>query len=164
MARVREDRGIVIESSWSAERLVRSAAHQMGVRFRLLDEDMPGHPHLVLPSRRAVLFVCSCNRYFHDCSRGRENEVFDQWRRSALHHRKGLDAVCMVLNHRGWRAGVIWECETTKPEVLRRSLARELGNDLQDRPLPVIPVRYAAAGPPEYPPLIPVKKRPSRPL
>lgn len=163
MARAREDRGIVVERCWSAERIVRSAAHQMGVRFRLLDRDMPGHPHLIVPSRRAVLFVCSCNRYFHHCEEGRANEVFNQWRRSALHHRKGLDAVCRVLNQRRWRAGVIWECETTEPEALRGALAREIGDDLQDRPLPAIPSPQTAVEVPQYPPLQWRKETPSQP-
>ena len=47
------------------ERIVRSIVHRMGYRFRLHRRDLPGTPDLVLPRRRAVIFVNGCFWHWH---------------------------------------------------------------------------------------------------
>lgn len=140
-------RAIVITRS-SAEKRVRSVAHGLGLRFRLLDEEMPGHPHLVLRSRGCVIFVCACQAYLHSCPAGRATEQSRLIHQSALHQRKGLDAVLSVLQRRAWKAGVIWECQAKEPAQIRKALEGICEIDLQGRPLPILDDLSRLGGPP----------------
>src|SRR4051812_46999863 len=47
------------------ELAVRSLLHRMGCRFRLHRGDLPGKPDIVLPGRRAVVFVHGCFWHRH---------------------------------------------------------------------------------------------------
>lgn len=42
------------------EKLVRSLAHSLGLRFRLCDRSLPGSPDLVFRRHGVVLFVHGC--------------------------------------------------------------------------------------------------------
>ena len=42
------------------ERVVRSAAHSVGFRFRLYRKDSPGKPDLTFPRHHKVIFVNGC--------------------------------------------------------------------------------------------------------
>jgi DNA mismatch endonuclease (patch repair protein) len=98
------------------EILVRSLLHSMGYRFRIHRRDLPGHPDIVLPKYRAVIFVHGCFWHQHP---GCPNAVMpktntEKWKtkleqnverdRQHLTHLKAL----------GWRCLVIWECEIEK--------------------------------------------------
>ena len=48
------------------EMLVRRMTHGMGYRYRLHDKRLPGHPDLVFPSRRKVIFVHGCFWHRHE--------------------------------------------------------------------------------------------------
>ena len=53
------------------ELAVRSLLHRMGFRFRLHDRDLPGHPDIVLPKWKCVIFVNGCFWHRHqDCRAG----------------------------------------------------------------------------------------------
>ncbi len=47
------------------EVVVRKALHAAGMRFRLHRRDLPGRPDIVLPGRRAVVFVHGCFWHQH---------------------------------------------------------------------------------------------------
>ena len=49
------------------EKLIRSALHRLGFRFRLQSKKIPGRPDLVLPKFRAAVFVHGCFWHGHDC-------------------------------------------------------------------------------------------------
>ena len=52
------------------EMLVRSLLHRMGYRFRLHIKTLPGHPDVVLPRYKAVIFVHGCFWHGHEgCKR-----------------------------------------------------------------------------------------------
>lgn len=127
MRRVRDSRGIIIPRRRLEERAVRSAAHAMGLRFRLMNEEMPGHPHLVFPRHRLALFVCNCEAFNHDCRDGHRYDNVRLLHRSAAHARKKLDAVVSVLTLRGWRAGTIWTCEAVDPAGVQEVLRSHFG-------------------------------------
>lgn len=47
------------------ELVVRSAAHRMGLRFRLHRKSLPGSPDLVLPRWNLAVFVHGCSWHRH---------------------------------------------------------------------------------------------------
>jgi DNA mismatch endonuclease (patch repair protein) len=111
----------------SPEMAVRSMAHRMGLRFRLYRKDLPGKPDLVFPRLHKVIFVHGCFWHGHDCLRARRPKTnVEYWsRKIARNHSRDVvnSAKLMKL---GWMAGVIWECELKKPEIVRKRLARFL--------------------------------------
>ncbi|TIV62477.1 MAG: DNA mismatch endonuclease Vsr [Mesorhizobium sp.] len=97
------------------EMLVRRVAHGMGYRFRLHRKDLPGRPDMVFPSRRAVVLVHGCFWHGHDCPKGQRHPKtnVDYWESkitgNMARDRASLDALAAG----GWRAMVVWECETS---------------------------------------------------
>lgn len=118
----------VKSSNTTPELAVRRVAHALGLRFRLNRSDLPGKPDLVFPSRKSVVFVHGCFWHGHDCHRGARMPASnrDYWLakigRNVARDRTTLTA----LKQQGWKAHVIWECETLDREKLSRLLARKL--------------------------------------
>jgi DNA mismatch endonuclease (patch repair protein) len=106
---------------------VRRAAHAQGLRFRLNRRDLPGKPDLVFPSRRAVIFVHGCFWHGHDCARGSRVPATnrDYWRAKIGRNMARDKASLAALKKLGWRAIVIWECETRDAERLKRLILRK---------------------------------------
>lgn len=94
------------------ERVVRSALHKAGYRFRLYRPDLPGKPDIVLPGHRTVIFVNGCFWHQHTgCRKAtipENNREF--WRRKLTRtierDRKNL----RKLRRLGWRVITLWEC------------------------------------------------------
>jgi DNA mismatch endonuclease (patch repair protein) len=107
---------------------VRRAAHALGMRFRLNRSDLPGKPDLVLPARRAVIFVHGCFWHGHDCARGARMPATnrDYWRAKISRNMTRDKASLAALKKLGWKPVVIWECETRDGERLGRLVARKL--------------------------------------
>ena len=107
---------------------VRSILHRMGYRFTLHRRDLPGTPDIVLPRFRAAVFVHGCFWHQHrGCRRAtlpRTNACFwrDKFERNVARDHKKIAA----LRRQGWRAKVVWECQTKRPELLSRSLRKWL--------------------------------------
>lgn len=110
------------------ERLVRSFLHRHGRRFRLCDGDLPGRPDIVLPARRAVVFVHGCFWHGHDCKRGARVPVAnrDYWLAKVARNRRRDSANVRALAELGWRVAIVWECQTRDVLELRRALAQIL--------------------------------------
>jgi DNA mismatch endonuclease (patch repair protein) len=106
------------------ELLVRKAAHQIGLRFRLHRKDLPGTPDVIFPSRRVAVFVHGCFWHRHrGCRRATEPQArADYWRakfqRNVARDREAKDA----LEKLGWHVITIWECEIYDPEKLAERL------------------------------------------
>lgn len=49
--------GAIRSTENKTERLLRSALHKRGLRFRKYDRRLPGHPDIVFPGARVVVFV-----------------------------------------------------------------------------------------------------------
>ena len=93
------------------ELTIRSGLHALGYRFRLHRRSLPGTPDLVLPGRRAVIFVHGCFWHQHDCHLFKWPKTRPEfWRKkitaNAQNDVRHLDA----LREDGWRVLVIWEC------------------------------------------------------
>ncbi|MCA9468328.1 MAG: DNA mismatch endonuclease Vsr [Nitrospira sp.] len=93
------------------EKILRSALHRHGLRYRLHDRTLPGSPDLIFPRYKTAVFVHGCYWHSHGCYRStvpktrlefwtdkfKANKVRDQRKNDLL-----LDA--------GWRVLVVWEC------------------------------------------------------
>ena len=118
----------VKSSNTTPEIAVRRAAHSIGLRFRLNRTDLPGKPDLVFPARRAALFVHGCFWHGHNCTRGARVPASnrDYWLAKIGRNVTRDKATLAALKRQGWKAHVIWECETRDREKLTRLLARKL--------------------------------------
>ena len=97
------------------ERIVRSIVHRMGYRFRLHRPNLPGTPDLVLPGRRAVIFVHGCFWHWHPDPRcpiaGLPKSNVGFWKPKLAATRLRDRNSTTALEQSGWRVLTIWECE-----------------------------------------------------
>ncbi len=102
------------------EMKVRRALWAAGLRYRLHDKRLPGHPDLVFPGRRTVVFVHGCFWHCHEgCSNFRVPKTRTEWWAAKLARNKARDAdVRAQLKAMGWDVVVIWECEADKARQL----------------------------------------------
>jgi DNA mismatch endonuclease (patch repair protein) len=114
----------VFSKNTSAEMRVRSAAHARGLRFRVHRKDLPGTPDLVFPKWRTAIFVHGCFWHRHsNCKKATTPKTrVDFWQekfdRNLARDQANLAALCAA----GWRAELVWECQTKSPEVLKARL------------------------------------------
>ncbi len=101
------------------ERLIRSALHRLGFRFRLYPTDVPGRPDLVLPRYSATLFVHGCFWHGHDCGLFRLPGTRRQFWQAKIRRNAERDAeVARLLGEYGWRQLTIWECAFRGPDSI----------------------------------------------
>ncbi|WP_081531985.1 DNA mismatch endonuclease Vsr [Rhodovulum sp. P5] len=98
------------------EKLLRSALHRAGYRFRL-KAPLPGKPDLTLKKFRATIFTHGCFWHMHDCPRfkqpGGDNAEF--WRAKLIRNAERDREVAEQLSALGWRQLVVWECALIGP-------------------------------------------------
>lgn len=93
------------------ERIIRSALHQEGFRFRLHRKDLPGRPDLTLPRHHAVIFVHGCFWHGHDCHLFRWPSTRETFWREKIEGNMARDKKqCADLQAAGWRVATLWEC------------------------------------------------------
>jgi DNA mismatch endonuclease (patch repair protein) len=96
----------------------------MGYRFRLHRRDLPGHPDLVFPARRKIIFVHGCFWHLHTCRYGRvvpaTNNTF--WADKRAGNRTRDRRHLRSLRKAGWDVAVIWECQIRDPDRLAEQL------------------------------------------
>jgi DNA mismatch endonuclease (patch repair protein) len=94
------------------EMALRRRLHAAGLRFRLHAAKLPGKPDIVLPSRRAAIFVHGCFWHRHEgchwCSTPASNVEF--WAAKLRRNRARDAEVRDALHAAGWRVAVVWEC------------------------------------------------------
>jgi DNA mismatch endonuclease (patch repair protein) len=110
------------------ERIVRSALHRLGLRFRLHAPDLPGRPDIVLPRLRAVIFVHGCFWHRHrGCQFAYEPKSrVDFWHRKFTQNVQRDQKVRHALRTSGRRVFVVWECEARNLKALTRRLTKIL--------------------------------------
>lgn len=111
------------------ERLVRSALHQLGLRFQLHRSDLPGRPDITFVKHKAVIFVNGCFWHQHiGCRKAKLPSTRHEWwqqklEANAVRDQKNYD----LLRSQGWRVLITWECEINdNPEAISQALAREI--------------------------------------
>lgn len=98
------------------ERLLRSALHAAGFRYRLHDRKLPGTPDVVLPGRRAVIQVHGCFWHGHGCPRSVTPGANREFWVEKINRNCQRDATAdAALATAGWRVFTVWECALTGP-------------------------------------------------
>ncbi|WP_321530604.1 DNA mismatch endonuclease Vsr [uncultured Desulfuromonas sp.] len=107
------------------EKIVRSLLHKMGYRFRLHRKDLPGKPDIVLPRLHKVIFVHGCFWHgHHDCKRSKRptsNQSF--WQKKLDQNIDRDKQAISDLKKIGWDVQVIWSCQVTDSEQLKKILS-----------------------------------------
>lgn len=93
------------------EKIIRSALHQEGYRFRLHRKDLPGSPDIVLPKYQATVFVNGCFWHGHECPlfkwpKTRENFWREKITKNIQRDQKNYAELAQL----GWKVCIIWEC------------------------------------------------------
>jgi DNA mismatch endonuclease (patch repair protein) len=110
------------------ELAVRSLLHRMGYRFRLHRKDLPGTPDIVLPGRRAAIFVHGCFWHGHGCKIGQPPKSrLDYWLPKIEANRERDGHKAAALQAAGWRVLTVWQCEIKDLDVLEARLWNFLG-------------------------------------
>ena len=118
------------------ERSVRSAAHRLGLRFRLHVRELPGRPDLVFPRHKTVIFVHGCFWHAHQgCKYAKTPSTRTEFWTAKLQgnierDRRATDKLAEM----GWRVLNVWECSTRDPEAaagLSEALRRWIDSDAQ---------------------------------
>jgi DNA mismatch endonuclease, patch repair protein len=110
------------------ERVVRSALHRLGYRFRLNRTDLPGKPDAVLPRYKVAVFVHGCFWHRHPGCRFAytPKSRTDFWQAKFRANQARDKKVRRLLRALGWRYVTIWECLTANPEKLEAALRSSL--------------------------------------
>lgn len=107
------------------ERRVRRALRSLGYTgYRLDRRDLPGRPDIAFISRKIAIFVHGCFWHGHDCKRGaRVPKTNNTYWVAKIGRNRARDAKTLgALAEAGWRALVIWECETRDDDALAARL------------------------------------------
>jgi DNA mismatch endonuclease (patch repair protein) len=101
------------------EWILRSGLHRLGLRYRLGNKSLPGHPDLVFPKYRAVVFVHGCYWHRHPGCKGastpKTNVAF--WTRKFAENVERDRRAQQALAELGWRVLVVWQCELMRDTV-----------------------------------------------
>jgi DNA mismatch endonuclease (patch repair protein) len=94
------------------ERLLRSALHTRGFRFRLHARDLPGRPDILLPRYRAAILVHGCFWHRHPGCRYATTPATrpEFWQEKFAGNVRRDVAAVAALRERGWRVAIVWEC------------------------------------------------------
>ncbi len=128
---------------------VRRFLHAHGYRYRLHDRRLPGHPDVVLPRYRTVVFVHGCFWHQHAgcrfATRPDTNASF--WAQKLAANVARDRNQLAELTSQGWRVEIVWECEDNERlEVLVRSLVERAGRGREFAPQPASEGRESLRG------------------
>ena len=127
--------GRIRSKNTKPEIIVRSLLHRMGFRFSLRRKGLPGHPDIVLPKHKTVVFVHGCFWHRHkDC------RTFSMPKSRASFWKKKFDNNVArdrknqcELRKLGWNVIVLWECQVMKyPEKIAERLLEKLDMQCKD--------------------------------
>lgn len=106
------------------ERVVRSLLFRMGYRFRLHRKDLPGSPDIVLAKYQAVIFVHGCFWHVHTGCKSSTIPKTDRikWETKLIGNAERDKKRIRELRQLGWKVLVIWECQLTDENQLRKKL------------------------------------------
>ena len=93
------------------EKLIRSALHRNGLRFRLHRRDLPGRPDIVFVRQRVAVFVHGCFWHQHDCPYATLPATRAEfWKAKLAGNVRRDQRVLEQLKQDRWRVLIVWEC------------------------------------------------------
>lgn len=93
------------------ELIIRKLLHSQGFRYRIHDKSLPGHPDLVLPRYKAVIFIHGCFWHMHECHLFKWPQSRQEfWRTKISHNAQNDCEIIHALQQLGWRVLTVWEC------------------------------------------------------
>jgi DNA mismatch endonuclease (patch repair protein) len=93
------------------ELVLRRGLHAAGFRYRLHVRDLSGHPDIVFPRYKAVIFAHGCFWHGHDCHLFKWPSTRPEFWKAKIARNHAVDARNeAALKSQGWRIGVVWEC------------------------------------------------------
>jgi len=106
------------------ELLVRSLLHNMGYRFRLHRNDLPGKPDVTLPKHKKIIFVHGCFWHSHiDCPRAKRPTTNKKFWNEKLDKNIERDKIAVYkLKQLGWDVLTVWTCEVNDTDKLKNEL------------------------------------------
>ena len=98
------------------EVMVRRYLFAQGFRFRKNDKRLPGHPDVVLPKYKTVVFVNGCFWHMHEgCKQARLPKTNTTFWKEKLEKNVANDKKHIrQLEESGWQVITLWECELEK--------------------------------------------------
>lgn len=104
------------------EEIVRKYLFSKGLRFRKNDRRYPGHPDVVLPKYKTVVFVNGCFWHRHEGCRYASTPATNRefWNQKFERNVERDAQEQKELREMGWNVIVVWECELKKPPEKRR--------------------------------------------
>lgn len=106
------------------EMIVRKFLFSKGLRYRLHDKKLIGHPDIVLKKYKTVIFIDGCFWHGHDgCKFFKipKSNVF-YWENKIRKNKARDISADYVLQTEGWRVIRLWECELMKLSDREESL------------------------------------------
>lgn len=96
-----------------AEKIVRKFLFSKGLRYIKNDKRYPGHPDIVLPKYKTVVFVNGCFWHMHnDCPKFvMPKSRQEYWIPKLTENKQRDEENYRKLTELGWRVLLIWECE-----------------------------------------------------
>ena len=90
-----------------------------GLRYRKNDKRLPGHPDIVLPKYKTVVFVNGCFWHGHEGCRffvwPKQNADF--WKNKITTNIERDSKNYQKLISEGWKVIVVWECELSTTRI-----------------------------------------------
>ena len=111
-------------SNTAPERKIRSILHNLGYRFRLHKNNLPGKPDITLSKHKTVIFVHGCFWHRHEGCRYTTTPATRKefWMKKFTNNIQRDKTVSKELKELGWAVLVIWECELRDVESLKQRL------------------------------------------
>ncbi len=120
--------GKICAKNTKPEIIVRSLLHSLGYRFRIHSEKLPGHPDIVLPKYKTIIFVHGCFWHRHKkCKYAYTPKTRTEFwnKKFSGNIRRDREVQC-ELKQLGWRVLIIWECEISDKTKLTRRIRKAL--------------------------------------
>ena len=105
---------------------LRKALYSLGIRYRLHDRHLPGHPDIVVRRLKTAIFVNGCFWHQHkNCKRStipKTNKKY--WLPKLKRNNEKQADDFRKLRKEGWKIAVVWECQTKNKNTLESKLRK----------------------------------------
>lgn len=102
------------------EEIVRKYLFSCGLRYKKNDKRLPGHPDIVLPKHKTVVFVNGCFWHVHEgCKYFKWPESkMDFWKNKLTENKRRDVVKIQALKELGWKVIIVWECELKRDKQI----------------------------------------------